>query len=313
VNKSLKDEENMPDAHPLSGIYVAAVTPSDKMYYVDLNAIEHLMEFYAENGCHGALILGTTGEGPSFNQAERLDIMQVAAEIKRPRPEFRLFAGTGTPSLTETIALNKAAFDLGYDAVVVLPPYYFHNASEAGLFAWFSDVIHYSVPKDKILLGYHIPQVSGVPLTVNLLQQLNDKFPNRFGGVKDSEGKLETTQALTKAFKDKLILVGSDRLLTPALDAGASGSITALANLIAPWLREIFDQHGKQDSSELQAKVDAARDVLEQYTPYPATIKFLMNEFCGTPLWPVRPPLVPLSDQKQESLKSQFKPLFENG
>ena len=153
--------------------------------------------------------------------------MKTAAEIKKTKPEFRLFAGTGTPSRTETIGLSQAAFNLGYDAVVVLPPYYFRGASEAGLFSWFGDVIRYSVPEEKLLLGYHIPQVSGVGLTISLLQQLNAKFPYRFGGVKDSEGKLGTTQAFTKAFMDKLILVGSDRLLTPGLQAGASGSITA--------------------------------------------------------------------------------------
>ncbi|MEN8242438.1 MAG: dihydrodipicolinate synthase family protein [Chloroflexota bacterium] len=302
----------MPEAHPLSGVYAAAITPVDEEYKPDLDAIQKLMAFYSDRGCHGALILGTTGEGPSFSSTERLEIMQAAAEIKKIRPEFRLFAGTGTPGRAETIGLNQAAFELGYDAVVVLPPFYFRSASDAGLLEWFGDVIKESVPEDKLLLGYHIPQVSGVALSVNLLQQLNSRFPTRLGGVKDSEGKLETTQGFTEAFPDKLILVGSDRLLSSGLEAGASGSITALANLIAPWLRKIFDQHGKQDSSELQAKVDTARNVLEQFAPFPPSIKFLIDAYTEFPAWPVLPPLLALDEQRQASLKSQFDEIYKD-
>ena len=303
----------MIETQTLSGVYAAAITPVDGEYNPDLDSIPKLMEFYADNGCHGALILGTTGEGPSFTPTERFEIMQAAAEVKKTHPSFRLFAGTGTPSRMETIGLNQAAFALGYDAVVVLPPYYFRGASEAGLLSWFSDVIRYSVPENKILLGYHIPQVSGVNLTVSLLQQLNKRFPTQFGGLKDSEGKLESTQVFTKELEGKLILVGNDRLMTAGLQAGASGCITALANLISPWLRKIYDDYDVVDTSELQAKVDTARNVLEQFAPFPASIKFLMSEFGGSPSWPVIPPLLPLGEEAQNSLKSQFKPLIKNG
>ena len=303
----------MSKTHPLSGVYAAAVTPMDGEYNPDVDAIHKLMEFYADNGCHGALILGTTGEGPGFNPTDRVEIMQAAAQIKQTRPEFRLFAGTGTASLMETIELNQAAFKMGYDAVVVLPPYYFRNASETGLLSWFTDVIRESVPEDKLLLGYHIPQVSGVRLTIELLQKIQEKFPNRFGGMKDSEGSLENTQAFANAFAGKLILVGNDRLLTPGLQAGASGCITALANLVSPWLRQIFDQFGEGETTEIQAKVDAARDLLGQFSPFPPSIKFLMSEINGFPSWPVLPPLVPLGEQDQLSLLSQFKPIIEKG
>jgi 4-hydroxy-tetrahydrodipicolinate synthase len=303
----------MSKTHPLSGVYAAAVTPLNPDLNPDLELIPKLMEFYADNGCHGALILGTTGEGPSFNPTDRFEIMQAAAQIKQTRPEFHLFAGTGTPSQKETMELNQAAFKLGYDAVVVLPPFYFRDASDVGLLSWFSDVIEDSVPTDKYLLGYHIPQVSGVPLKIEMLQEIQAKFPYRFGGVKDSEGSLENTQVLAKGIEDKLILVGNDRLMTAGLEVGASGCITALANLISPWLRQIFDQFGQTDTTEVQAKVDAARDVMGQFMPFPPSIKFLLSEFGSFPYWPVLPPLIPLSEQCQLSLISQIKPILENG
>lgn len=303
----------MQTPHPLSGIYAAAVTPATKELKPDPDQIPGLMEFYADRGCHGALILGTTGEGPSFSLKERVEIMEAAASIKETRPDFRLLAGTGTPSLKETISLNQAAFSFGYEAVVVLPPYYFRGASEAGLLHWFSEVIAESVPGDKSLLGYHIPQVSGMPLTIELLQQLNTRFLSRFGGLKDSEGKLETTKSFTSAFPDKLILVGNERILTKGLEAGASGAITAMANLLSPWLREIYDNFGVKDTSMLQAKADAARKLLEQYSPFPPSVKFLMAEFADFPIWSVIPPLVSLTQDEKSSLKSQFKEIYVNG
>jgi dihydrodipicolinate synthase/N-acetylneuraminate lyase len=77
-------------------------------------------------------------------------------------------AGTGTPSLSESIELTKLSFDLGYDGVVVLPPYYFRKATDEGLFNWFSELITKAVPANKYLLGYHIPSAAG-RFSLNLL------------------------------------------------------------------------------------------------------------------------------------------------
>jgi 4-hydroxy-tetrahydrodipicolinate synthase len=303
----------MAERHSLGGVYVAAITPVDGEYIPDFKAIHQLMEFYADSGCHGALILGSTGEGPSFNPADRFEIMQAAAQIKQTRPDFHLFAGTGTPSLMETIGLNQAAFGLGYDGVVTLPPYYFRGATEDGLFSWFSQVIRHSVPEGKILLGYHIPQTSGVRLSVRLLKRLAEAFPQQFGGAKDSEGSLENTQAFAREFPDKLILVGNDRLMSAGLEAGASGCITALANLVSPWLRMIYDQFGQEGTAKVQENVSQARTLLDGYAPFPATIKALMNELGGSPDWPVLPPLVPLAPEVRAEVVGKFKPLLEHG
>ena len=101
-------------------------------------------------------------------------------------PGFRLLAGTGTPSLSETIDLTKLAFDIGYDGVVVLPPYYFRKATDEGLFKWFSELITKAVPANKYLLGYHIPSVSGVGFSLDLIARLKDVFPKQFAGIKNS-------------------------------------------------------------------------------------------------------------------------------
>jgi 4-hydroxy-tetrahydrodipicolinate synthase len=298
--------------HPLAGVYAAAVTPLNADLIPALDDIPPLLDFLAGRGCHGALLLGTTGEGPSFSPAEREAIFKAGGRIRDTRPDFRLFAGTGTPSLDETIRLNKIAFDLGYNGVVVLPPFYFRDASEDGLFNWFGQVIHASVPEDGLLLGYHFPKVSGVPLPLTLLNQLRDNFPNQFAGLKDSSGNLYHAITLARELEDQLILVGNDKLLSQTLIAGASGCITALANLASPALRRIYDRHQKgEDINEIQNKVDQARDVLDDYTPFPASVKGLLAQLHNFPHWPVKPPLMPFQKQVMAKAAEEMKAFLE--
>ena len=106
----------------------------------------YLLDFLRRRGCHGVLLLGTTGEGPSFSPVERLEMVKAIQPFRSTDPEFYVLVGTGTPSLDETISLNRAVFEHGVDAVVVLPPYYFRKAGENGLFEWYSQVIQKSVP-----------------------------------------------------------------------------------------------------------------------------------------------------------------------
>ena len=128
----------MTSQHPLAGVYAASVTPlrsADST--LDLESVPVLMNFLASRGCHGAVLFGTTGEGPSFSPSERESLMRSASVYRSQLPEFRLIAGTGTPSLSESIDLTKLAFDLGYETALVVPPYYFRKATDDGLFAWF--------------------------------------------------------------------------------------------------------------------------------------------------------------------------------
>lgn len=281
--------------HPLAGVYAAVVTPLTSQGQPELHSIPGLMDFLAGRGCHGALVLGTTGEGPSFSPDERRDILEAAAQVRQDHPDFHLFAGTGTPSLDETIQLNRAAFDLGYDAVVVLPPYYFRRAGEEGLFTWYRRVIEESVPRDRRLLVYHFPAMSGIDLSPSFMIRLQDQFPDRFGGLKDSSGDLNHARAMAHDLEYRLVMVGNDSLFSEALQSGASGCITAPANLISPRLRQVWDAFQNEESDPSgQLYIDQTREILEAYRPFPGIIKGLLAELHGFPLWPLRPPLTPL-------------------
>jgi 4-hydroxy-tetrahydrodipicolinate synthase len=295
--------------HPLAGVYAAAVTPLRANFSPDLEAIPPLLDFLAKRGCHGALMLGTTGEGPSFSPDERLGIFRAALEVRTVHSGFRLLAGTGTPSLTETVALTRTAFDLGYDGVVVLPPYYFKKVTEAGLFAYFSELIRRALPGDGQLFIYHIPSLTGVELSLSWLQRFKESFPRQFVGLKDSSHLADFARKLGDSFgEDLAVFTGTDSFLHLALESHAAGCITAPANLISPSLRHVWDTFlAGEDATRLQEHVIAIRHILEKYPPFPPILKALLARQHELPLWPVRPPLVPVGMEITEQAAAEMK------
>ncbi|GAB4578563.1 MAG: dihydrodipicolinate synthase family protein [Anaerolineales bacterium] len=298
-----------PHPHPLSGVYAAVITPLKPDYTLDPEGLAALLTFLAERGCHGALLLGTTGEGPSFSARERGEVLRAGLAVRQTHAGFRLLAGTGTPSLEETISLTKDAFDMGYEGVVVLPPYYIRKVSDEGLFAWFSEVLRRAVPEGGHFLGYHIPPVSGVPLSLDLLARLKDAFPTKFAGIKDSSTQLEQAQDLGARFGTTLaVFNGTDRLLTQAYHAHAAGSITALANVISPDLRRIWDAHQRGETDAVaQFSANTAREVSEQFAPAPPFLKMLLEKLHGFPAWTVKPPLLPMPEEPARRALTAWK------
>jgi 4-hydroxy-tetrahydrodipicolinate synthase len=269
------------------------------------------MQFLAARGCHGIVLFGTTGEGPSFSPREREMLMRAACEVRTSMPGFRLIAGTGTPSLSETIDLTRLAFELGYEGVLVVPPYYFRKATDNGLFTWFSEVITEAVPADGYLLGYHFPNVAGIGLSLDLLKRLKDAFPTQFAGIKDSSHDADLARNLGQTFGSDLVaLTGTDSYLQLAMQNKAAGCITAPANVISPDLRAAWDSiNAGQDPSEPLTRVKRQRDILDKYPPFPPTLKALLHRRHGLPRWSVRPPLESISPQTEEQLVHEFEEL----
>lgn len=176
-----------------------------------------------------------------------------------------ILMGTGTPSLTETIELTHSAFDLGMQGAVVLPPYFNRKASDEGLFAWFSDVIKKSVPSDGFLLGYNIPQMTGVSLSLNLIDRLKSAFPDQFAGIKNSWTDPEFAQNLGDHFgSDLVVMTGYDNLFQRSLEKYASGCITAPATLILPLLQKLWQQfRNGQDPTATQLEINRIRQIMD--------------------------------------------------
>ncbi|MGB9674008.1 MAG: dihydrodipicolinate synthase family protein [Anaerolineales bacterium] len=293
---------------PIGGVIAASITPIRSNCKPDYGAIPAYLDFLAQRGCHGALVLGTTGEGPSFSFQERKQIYRSALEIKQKYPDFLLLAGTGTPSLDETIRLTKFVFEIGLDGVVVLPPYYFRNASQAGLLVWFNNLMDKAVPQEGRLFAYHIPQLTGIRFPIEFLARLHDLHPTKFAGLKDSSAEEEYAKELGKRFgKDLTVFTGQDRLFGFALRNQAAGCITAGANLFSPWLRQVYDAHIHGIIlTDLEDKIKKARSIMDQYSPASALIKAVLPSLFKLPLWTVRPPILPLEKSQVQSAIQQL-------
>lgn len=288
----------------LHGVFTACITPLQPDSSLALDDLPRFLDFLAGRGCHGSLVLGTTGEGPSFSPRERKQILQRALDIHQQRPDFRLLAGTGTPSLDETIELTRLAFDLGYDGVIVLPPYYYRKATDEGLFSWFESVIRAAVPADGAFFGYHIPSLTGVALSLDLLARLRDAFPGQFQGLKDSSADPEQAVRLGQRFgTDLMVYSGTDSLFSLALENGAAGCITAMGNLRSPDLRLVWDAFntGTPDAVA-QNRLNLARAIMDHYPPNPPLYKALLARLHGWPAWSVRLPLVNLESERLDRI-----------
>jgi 4-hydroxy-tetrahydrodipicolinate synthase len=284
------------------GVIAAAVTPLSHDGSLALDDWPLLLDFLRRRGCHGVLLLGTTGEGPSLSPVERLEIVKAIQPFHSAVPEFSILVGTGTPSLEETVSLNRAVFELGVDAVVVLPPYYFRKAAEQGLFEWYSQVIQKSVPAGCTIFIYHIPSMTGIQLSLDLVARLMDSFPDRNFGIKDSTVDPQVATALGERFgKDLLTFTGTDSLFDLALENSASGCITAMANLRSLDLRCVWDarQKGHIDQAAHQ-RLERSREVMSHYPPNPPLYKALLARLHNLPCWTTRLPLLPMPAEQIE-------------
>jgi 4-hydroxy-tetrahydrodipicolinate synthase len=291
----------------ISGIYCASATPVNADLSPDLGAFTAHAKALIADGCDGIALLGTTGEANSFSLTERKTILEAAVGAVGAA---RLMPGTGVNALPETIDLTRHALSLGVTRVVMLPPSYYKGVSDEGLFRAYAQVIETVADNRLQVVLYHIPQVSGVPISHDLIERLVAAFPQTVVGIKDSAGKIENMQAMIARFPGFSVLAGADPLLLPLMGMGGAGCITATSNLVADSLATVYRHHAdlsrKPDVEAAQARINAFRDLSNSYTQIPA-IKAMVAYRHGAALWTrTRPPLVGLSSKELVDLKQRL-------
>lgn len=218
------------------GLSVALATPFTEERAIDLpRLVAHGRQSLAD-GCTRLTVFGTTGEGASLGLNERNRALGALAGAGID-PAGQFVVGIAASSVEDAIAQGRAGLMMGCPSFLLAPPFYFKNPGDEGLFDWFAAVLRGLGPQASNVILYHIPQVTSVGLSVDLIGRLKTSFPNQVKGVKDSSGDWNNTQALLTQHADLHILVGDERLLAKAMNLGASGTICGLAN-IAPDLMQ---------------------------------------------------------------------------
>ena len=289
------------------GVVTAVLTPFTADDKPDLKNLQCLVHALIKEGVDGLLLLGTTGEGPSTSYEEQVEIIQAGLQAAG---KCTIMAGTGCASLPDTIRLTARAFELGVHAVVTVPPFYFKKFSTPGLAEYFRRVMDEGIPEGGTLFLYHIPQVTGIPISNDLISELLAHDEKKLGGVKDSSGDLAHAQDYCQNFPQLRVFVGTDKLLLSGVRSGAAGCITAGANVFAPLAVRVYRAFLKGEAAEAdQDALTAARTILEKYPPFAASLKSLMSYRFGNGSWHLRPPLMPLSPTEQSDLLQSLKAL----
>ncbi|MEZ4635272.1 MAG: dihydrodipicolinate synthase family protein [Caldilineaceae bacterium] len=210
--------------------------------------------------------------------------------------------GTGTPSITETAELTAHATAAGVAGVMMLPPFYYKGMSDQGLFDAFAQIIN-RVDDDRLKIYlYHIPPVSQVAISLNLIDMLVREFPDAVVGIKDSSGDWNNQKAILESHPGFGTFTGSEMFLLNNLRLGGRGTICATANVIPSQIRALYDNWQAADAEQRQASLMWMREVLSGFTVIPA-LKALVAQRTGDPGWlRVRPPFVSLSEAEQKAL-----------
>jgi 4-hydroxy-tetrahydrodipicolinate synthase len=211
--------------------WVATVTPCDKNLKFDPGAFRDLLAWFKHNGADGIVVLGTTGEFPSFSVAERKQVAEVALSDKLG---MNIIVGPGTSNFPETLELAKHAEDHGADGLLVVPPFYYKKVPTQGLIRYYSMLFEQvRVPINL----YHIPGTSGVPISHDLLQAL-EHYPN-LAGIKDSNGPADEYAEFVKTFPDLNMRTGTENNLEYALAHGM-GAICMDGNVYTRQIADVF-------------------------------------------------------------------------
>jgi 4-hydroxy-tetrahydrodipicolinate synthase len=282
------------------GVYAAVLTPVDDRLAPNHKAYVAHCRWLLANGCDGLAPLGTTGEANSLSVAERLGLIE--ASVASGLPMARCIIGTGSCALTDAVTLTKAVVAAGAGGALLLPPFYYKNPSEDGLFRFFSEVVERVGDRRLRLFLYHFPQMSTVPVSPALIARLKARYGETIAGVKDSSGDFSYTAGLLKEYPGFGAFSGSEEFLLANLRAGGVGCISASTNVTAAMAAPVYRGWQQSDADRLQENLTAARKVL-QSVPFQAGLKELVARITGDRQWlNVVPPNHPLSPAQRDEL-----------
>jgi 4-hydroxy-tetrahydrodipicolinate synthase len=311
----------------LRGVLAPVVTPFKADLSPDPGRLIAHCQWLVSQNC-GLAVFGTNSEANSMAAGERATLLDalIAAGID----PSRMMPGTGCCSITETVALTAHAVRHGCAGVLMLPPFYYKNISEEGLYRYFSEVVQRVGDARLKIYLYHIPPVAIVGITPGLVERLLKAYPNTIAGMKDSSGDWNNTETFLEAFVKGAgaartagaahtaspartfdMFVGSDSFLLANMRAGGAGTISATANVNPAAIHKLYKEwNTADDADQQQAKLNAIRDVFgnRKFPSMIAAMKQALAIYRNDPDWArVRPPLVELAPKEAELLAADLK------
>lgn len=286
----------MNDAPRLHGIWSASLTPLRPDLSIDMPALIEHSRWHLARGCHGIALFGTTGEGTSFSVGERKAALE--AVIAAGIPATSLIAGSGCAALSDTIELTAHAVKQGCAGVLTLPPFFFKNLGDDGLYRCFSEIVERVGDARLRIYLYNIPQLSAVKFSLAVIERLLKAYPTAIAGLKDSSGDWNSTKEYLDAFPGWGLFTGWDPHLREVVRLGGAGTISGMPNINAAGLRTLYDNRLKPEGAALEA---AATTLIKTVNAVPPTagLRAVLAHYAGKESWLLRrPPLERNRDQE---------------
>ncbi len=291
----------------LKGLLSPVITPFKADLSPDAERFVRHCKWLLRNGCTGLAIFGTNSEANSLSLEEKLTLL--AALVHAGVPASALMPGTGHCALPATVRLTANTVKLGCSGVLMLPPFYYKSVSDEGLYRFYSEVIERVGDERLRVYLYHIPPVSQVPITLQLIERLLARYPGIVAGAKDSSGDWNNTKAMLDEFGKAGfdVFPGSEQFLLEGMRHGGAGCISATANVNPGPIDHLFRNWRSGEADKLQAGISATRRIMQKFPMIPA-LKAVVAHFGNDAEWRrVRPPLIELTSEQEAVLMPELK------
>lgn len=291
----------------MTGVTVPILTPfNDDLSFAPDLYLRHA-KWLLEEGIHFISPFGTTGEALSMTVAERL--AAVDGLIDGGIDPAALMPGTGLCNLEDTVTLCQHAIERGCGAVMIVPPFFYKNASDEGLHTYFARLVEtINSPALKVCM-YHIPPMTGIGFSPSLTGRLAKDFPDVFIAYKDSSGDFENTKAVIAAAPDIAVFPGSETFLKEGMECGGMGCISATCNVNPAGIRYVYDVIIGEKSDNLEKinkEMVVFRKAVEKTGLIPAMKGMLAIKREDSRWRNVRPPIMPANSAKVEKLLQEL-------
>src|SRR5204863_3218216 len=246
----------------IRGVLAPVVTPFKADLSPDCERFIRHCQWLLSQNC-GLAVFGTNSEANSMSASERL--MLLDALVAGGIDPSRMMPGTGCCSISETVELTTHAVGHGCAGVLMLPPFYYKNVSEKGLYHYFSEIVQRVGDTRLKIYLYHIPPVAIVGITPKLVERLLKAYPNAIAGMKDSSGDWNHTKIFLDAFATNGfdVFVGSESFLLANMRNGGAGTISATANVNPAAIHKLYKQWNTVDepdnADQQQSKLNVVR------------------------------------------------------
>jgi 4-hydroxy-tetrahydrodipicolinate synthase len=236
----------------IRGIWAAVLTPVRDTLEPDVPRAIPYYEELLGRGCDGINLLGTTGEAMSFSADQRRSFMEALAAGGIPMD--RVMVGTGAASLDDAVALTRTAFACGFVAALIMPPFFFRDASDDGVVGFFDALFTRANPQPKKILLYNFPRMSGITFHPALVARLVEEFPDIIAGTKDSSNDPQLQSELVARHAEFVVLPGSERDLLAAKSRGVAGCISGSVALWPELAQDVWTNGDPSKGNELAQK-----------------------------------------------------------